>query len=118
MIIVHQVLWVQGLFEVLFYAFNPKDIFNMAFEWNTDRIRLSKNSSVPSGHPDELYSLPGKLGYVLDNSGTSLYKGQIWLTQTSVLPLTHWGQVPNPCRLLISLRRSKMYQECCFQGFI
>ena len=67
----------RDCFEVSFYAFNPKDIFKMAFEWNTDRIRLSKNSSVPSGHPDELYSLQGKSGYVLDNSGTFLYRGQM-----------------------------------------
>ena len=39
-----------------------EDLYKMAFEWNTHRIRQNKNGNSPSGHPDELFSMPQLLG--------------------------------------------------------
>lgn len=35
-----------------------EDLYKTAFEWNSHKIRKNKNSSLPSGHPDELFSMP------------------------------------------------------------
>ena len=33
------------------------DLYRVAFEWNTHRIRQNR-SSLPSGHPCELFHMP------------------------------------------------------------
>ncbi len=39
-----------------------EDLDQVAQEWNTHRIRPSRNAEVPSGVPDQLFFLPQTVG--------------------------------------------------------
>ena len=58
-----------------------KELDTVAHEWNTHRIRCSKNLTVPTGIPDELFFLPQIQGdyiylslYKTDMSNLTYYK--------------------------------------------
>lgn len=48
-----------------------EDLFKMVFDWNIHRIRAIR--STPSGHPDELFSLPQLHGTLIADRQLSYF---------------------------------------------
>ena len=42
-----------------------KDLYKLVLEWNTHRIRSSRGSTLPSGHPDEYFYMPQIYGMAI-----------------------------------------------------
>lgn len=55
----------QDSLRLCFMHIVQDDLNSVREEWNSHLIRPSKGSCSPSGHPDELYSLPHILGTII-----------------------------------------------------
>jgi hypothetical protein len=52
------VIYCRDCLKFCFMHLIQEDLFKISLEWNSHRIRRNRNSSLPDGHPDELFYMP------------------------------------------------------------